>query len=101
MSDQLEQAEFLFAGKVRNEIQAISQKAKEVVDAQVRLMVLRSSGNVNDELGNSPRTRNLNKDIQVLTDQLRAQLPTLAQIMGEEMRLYIPRAQSVREESVD
>ncbi|KPH66946.1 hypothetical protein ADT71_03490 [Novosphingobium sp. ST904] len=101
MSDQLEQAEFLFAGEVRKKIQDINQQARDVVDAQVSLMVLRSSGNVAHEFGTSQRVTDLREHIHALTTQLNAHLPNLAQVMGEEMRLYIPRAKSKRDSTPD
>lgn len=101
MSDQLEQAEFLFAGEVRKQIREIAGQARDVVDAQVSLMVLRSSGNVADEIGSSTRVTDLRERILDLTDQLKGRLPSLAHVMGEEMRLYIPRSKAARDSTPD
>ncbi|WP_156799837.1 hypothetical protein [Novosphingobium resinovorum] len=92
ISDRLEEAEFLFAGDVRNEIREVSKRADAIVKERIILLQLASSEA--KRLMPSSKYYQQKEKIANLANALRDELPGLSQIMGEEMRLYIPRGNS-------
>ena len=84
---QLEQAQFLFAGNVRDRLRAAADEADDLLAEREKLRELRAGEN-QDEL-----QMQLGK-VRQMTTKLRTNLANLAEDMGDEMKLYIPRAQA-------
>lgn len=96
LGKQLEQARFLFAGSVREQLIKIAEEADTLSDERETLVNLRDF-----HRGKHPELEDQIKHVRVLRTALREKLSGLADDMGEEMRLYIPkkakRARSVGE----
>lgn len=82
---QLEQAEFLFAGNVRSRLQTVAHEADTLLTEREKLRDLRGGPSTPEMAEQAAKVRALNK-------ALREKLSNLANAMGEEMKLYIPRA---------
>lgn len=85
---QLEQAEFLFAGDVRSRLQAVADEADTLLNERETLRDLRRRPSTPDVTEQAAKVRALN-------EALRDKLSNLAAAMGEEMKLYIPRASEI------
>jgi len=82
---QLEQAEFLFAGDVRSRLQSVADEADVLVNEREKHRDLRRGPSTSEAEAQAAKVLALNKE-------LRGRLANLAEAMGEEMKLYIPRA---------
>jgi len=82
---QLEQAEFLFAGDVRSRLQSVADEADTLLNEREKLRDLRRAKS-------TPEIEAQVAKVRELTKELRVRLSNLAEAMGEEMKLYIPRA---------
>lgn len=85
---QLEQAEFLFAGEVRSRLQTIADEADILLNERETLRDLRRGPSTAEMAEQAAKVRELNK-------VLRDKLSNLSEAMGEEMKLYIPRASAI------
>jgi acyl-homoserine lactone acylase PvdQ len=91
LASQLEQAEFLFAGEVRERLRTTIDEATELQAAREEVAELRRA----DPAADTPEATKLNETmnrVRQLRKHLRETLPSLADAMGEEMKLFIPRA---------
>lgn len=85
---QLEQAQFLFAGDVRSRLQSAADDADVLLTEREQLRHLRSGAPTLEITEQAAKVREL-------TAALRQKLSNLAEAMGEEMKLYIPRASEI------
>jgi hypothetical protein len=88
LADQLEQAEFLFAGDVRSRLREAAGFADTLLTEREMLRELRGTDS-------APEINQQGEKVRMLNAALRLQLANLAEAMGEEMKLYIPRASDV------
>jgi hypothetical protein len=95
LGTQLEQAEFLFAGEVRELLRRAANEADDLLAERETMRDLREGSTAP-----SPEMRQQARKVREKNKKLRRTLDGLAQAMGEEMRLYIPRAggSSIKEE---
>jgi hypothetical protein len=92
LARQLEQAEFLFAGSVTDLLRKAANDADQLLTEREKLRDLRKNPGVEEILGrtiDSDRQAHLVRDMNT---KLRDSLSGLSNAMGDEMRLYIPRA---------
>jgi len=86
LARQLEQAEFLFAGEVRERLRAAAEEADSLLSEREALRDLRVGKDVV-----TPEMAAQEKKVREMSQTLRDKLGELSQAMGDEMKLYIPR----------
>lgn len=90
LGKQLEQAQFLFSGDVRERLREAADAADNVLAERETLKHLRQPDALSEPEGQAKMSAQALK-VRTMQSQLRERLGSLATTMGEEMRLYIPR----------